>query len=83
MKITNLPPLMKMVLLEKEYDFQKTCRTCLGENSEMCCMFDMALSTNDSVSLTDFFRKLTSLKVYFLFLKFDVASKQLFVGCRR
>lgn len=55
-----------MVLIEKEYDFQKTCRTCLTEISEMCCIFDMGLSSDEKVSLTDFFRKLTSLKVLFL-----------------
>lgn len=52
-----------MVLLEKEYDFQKTCRTCLSEYSEPNCIFDIVLSTNDKVPLTDFFRKITSLKV--------------------
>lgn len=53
-----------MVLLEKEYDFQKTCRTCLAECSEMNSIFDMVLSTGDKVPLTEFFRRLTSLKVF-------------------
>lgn len=54
-----------MVLLEKEFDFQKTCRTCLGEFSDMSCIFDTLLSTDDKVPLSDFFRRLTSLKVNF------------------
>lgn len=55
-----------MVLLEKEYDFQTTCRTCLGEYPDMNCIFDLVQSSDDKMPLTDFFRQLTSLKVFLL-----------------
>lgn len=53
---------------KNEYDFQRICRACLSEQNSLNSVYDITLSSDKRIHVTDFLRRLTSLKVTVLYL---------------